>query len=119
MCVCVENIVFDASITLIVVLFQMQTSWMSEGVLAAEQPAVTFPLPPNGQAIQVQQLLQMFCGRALPSGAHTQAQGVKTPEDAHLPILRQELYAGNVSQQAHAETCRKDGQAAAYRTRSR
>lgn len=55
----------------------------------------------------------MLPGRAVAARAHTQAQGVQTPQDAHMPVLWQVVHAGDVPVQAHAEARRTDGQAAA------
>nr|CAH7712781.1 unnamed protein product [Callosobruchus chinensis] len=88
---------------------QMSTSRLSKGVLPAEQPAVPFALSPDRQTLQVQLVLQVLQRRALVARAHPQAQGEQAPEDAHLPVLRQELHAGDVLEQAHAETRREDG----------
>nr|CAH7712785.1 unnamed protein product [Callosobruchus chinensis] len=82
---------------------------MSEEVHPAEQPAVPFALSPDRQTLQVQLVLQVLQRRALVARAHPQAQGEQAPEDAHLPVLRQELHAGDVLEQAHAETRREDG----------
>nr|CAH7712784.1 unnamed protein product [Callosobruchus chinensis] len=87
----------------------MSTSRLSKGVLPAEQPAVPFALSPDRQTLQVQLVLQVLQRRALVARAHPQAQGEQAPEDAHLPVLRQELHAGDVLEQAHAETRREDG----------
>lgn len=52
----------------------------------------------------------MLLRRAQPARAHTEAQGVQAPQDAHLPVLRQELHPGDLSGQAHAETRGENGQ---------
>lgn len=68
-------------------------------------------MSPNGQTLQMQLVLQVFQRRTVPTGAHPQAQGEQTSQDTHMPILRQELYAGNVFEQAYAKARGEDGQA--------
>lgn len=92
---------------------QVQAPGLHQSVLAAQQPAVALPVPPDGQTVQVQLVLQVLPGRAVAARAHTQAQGVQTPQDAHMPVLRQVVHAGDVPVQAHAKARRADGQAAA------
>lgn len=62
----------------------------------------------------MQFLLQVFLGRAVPPGAHPQAQGVQAPQNAHMSVLREILHPGDLPHQAHAETRREDGQEAAH-----
>ena len=87
----------------------MQTPRMHQGLLTALQPPVPLQMPPDRQTLQVQLLLQMFHRRERPAGPHPQTQGVETPQDPHLPVLRQELHPGDVPGQAHAETQRQTG----------
>lgn len=82
----------------------MSTPRLSKSLLSTEQPPVALEMSPNGQTVQVQLMLQMLQRRAVPLGAHPQAQRKQTPQDPHLPVLRQKLHARNVSQQTHAET---------------
>lgn len=86
---------------------QVSPSRVPEGLLATLKPAITFSVPPNGQTVQVQLLLQMLHGRGIPARAHSQAQRVEAPENAHLPILRQVLHAGDVLSQAFTEARRE------------
>lgn len=90
---------------------QVPLPQLQQGLLAALQPAVALALPPDGQALQVQLVLQVLHRGGGPSRAHTQAQGVQAPEDAHLPVLRQVLHPGDLPRQAHAEARGQDGQA--------
>lgn len=57
----------------------------------------------------MQFVLQVLQRRTIPTGTHPETQRKQTPKDAHLPILREELHAGNVPQQAHAEARGEDG----------
>lgn len=52
----------------------------------------------------------MLLRRAQSPRAHTEAQGVKAPENAHLPVLRQELHPGDLFSEAYAEARGKNGQ---------
>lgn len=88
----------------------MPTPRLPEGILPAQQPTKSFQMPPDGQTVQMQLLLQMLQRRTIPPGTHSQAQGVQTPQDAHMPVLRQELHAGDLPHEAHAEARREDRQ---------
>lgn len=94
---------------------QVPAHWLQQGLLSAEQPAVALALPPDGQAVQVQLVLQVLHGRAVAARAHPQAQGVQASQDAHLPVLRQVVHAGDLPHQAHAEARRACRQAASHR----
>uniref|UniRef100_A0A8D8AHG1 (northern house mosquito) hypothetical protein n=1 Tax=Culex pipiens TaxID=7175 RepID=A0A8D8AHG1_CULPI len=90
---------------------QVSPPGLPKGVLAAVEPAVALALSPDGQAVQMQLLLQVLHGRGVPAGAHTKAQGLEAPEDAHLPAVRQVVHPGDVPGQAHAEARGEGGEA--------
>lgn len=93
----------------------MQTSRLPESILSAEQSTVSLAVPSNGQALQVQLVLQVLQRRAIAARAHPQAQGEQALEDPHLPVLRQELYTGDVPAETHAEARRANRQTATNR----
>ena len=82
---------------------QVPTSSLHKGLLAAQQPPVAFAVPPDGQALQVQLVLQVLPGRNGPPRTHSQAQGVEASQDAHLQLLRKVIHSRNLSGQTHAE----------------
>jgi len=49
---------------------QVSSSWMQQGLFAIVESSVSFPMSPNGQAIQVQLLLQVFHWRGLSPWPH-------------------------------------------------
>jgi hypothetical protein len=97
----------------------VSTSGLPEGLLPVEQSAVALEVSPDGQALQVQLLLQVLQRRTVPPRTHSQTQGEQTPQDAHMSVLRKELHARDVPQQAHAEARGEDRQETAHRARLR
>lgn len=89
---------------------QMSTPGLPEGVLPAVEPAVPLAVPSDRQTVQMQLLLQVFHRRGVSAGAHTKAQGLEAPENAHLPALRQVVHPGDLPREAHAEARREGGE---------
>ena len=89
---------------------QVSPPRMHKSLFATLQPPVSLQMPPDGQALQVQLLLQVLHRRERPARPHSQTQGVETPQDPHLPVLREELHPGNLLGQAHAEAQRQAGE---------
>ena len=85
---------------------QVPPSGLQQGLLAAQQPAVALALPPDGQTLQVQFVLQVLHRRNGPPRTHSQAQRIQASQDSHLPVLRQVLHAGDLPPEAHAEARR-------------
>ena len=88
----------------------MSSSWMPKGFQSTVEPTIAFQMPPDGQTLQMQFMLQVFFGRTIPTGTHTQAQRVETFEDPYLSILREVLHAGDIFVQTYAKACRTNRQ---------
>lgn len=61
----------------------------------------------------MQLLLQMLHRRINAARAHTQAQRLETPEDAHLQPVWQVVHTGDLPAETFAKTRRKGGEATA------
>lgn len=55
----------------------------------------------------MQFLLQMLRERNSAARSHTKTQRIEAFEDAHMSVLWQVLYAGDISNKTHAEACRE------------